>query len=104
MQFALSVYKVTANFPRDEIYGLTAQVRRAAVSVPSNIAEGQGRIGDKSFRVFLSHARGSLYEAQTQIELARGLEYLSHEIAESLLADSVELARMLNGLLRVLDQ
>ncbi len=71
------VYRCTRTFPKEEIYGLSAQLRRAAVSVPSNIAEGQGRVSTGEFRQFLGHARGSLLEVETQLEIARNLEYLS---------------------------
>jgi len=70
MGLARSIYNLTAGFPRSERFGLTDQMRRAAVSVPSNIAEGHGRLSDKSFAVFLSQARGSLNELHTQLELS----------------------------------
>ena len=79
MQFARDVYETTQGFPRKEIFGLTSQLRRAAVSVPSNIAEGHGRLSDKAFAVFLGQARGSLYELETQLELAKSLGYLARK-------------------------
>ena len=75
MQLALSVYRLTRDFPREELYGLTSQIRRSAVSVPSNIAEGQGRLNLGEFKQFLGIARGSNCELQTQLELAVGLGY-----------------------------
>ena len=75
MGLARSIYTLTGGFPRSERFGLTDQTRRAAVSVPSNIAEGHGRLSDKSFAVFLSQARGSLNELQTQLELSIQLEF-----------------------------
>ena len=74
-ELALDVYTCTREFPRSEIYGLSAQMRRAAVSVPSNIAEGKGRYSQREFVQFLHHARGSLLELETQLEIARDLGY-----------------------------
>src|SRR5947209_3733164 len=71
------IYRATENFPKREWYGITSQIRRAAVSVPSNIAEGQGRLTKGEFIQFLGHARGSLQEMRTQLEIAADLEYLS---------------------------
>jgi four helix bundle protein len=73
IQMAVSVYRLTEGFPREETYGLTSQMRRAAVSIPSNIAEGHGRLGTNEYRQFLGVARGSNFELQTQIEIARAL-------------------------------
>ncbi len=92
-------YQLTKTFPKDEQYGLTSQLRRSAVSVPSNIAEGHGRLSTGEFRQFLGHARGSLHEFQTQIVIAVNLGYLGGEQREELLRSSAELDRMLNGLL-----
>jgi four helix bundle protein len=74
MQLTVTVYRITQDFPREEMYGLTSQLRRSAISVPSNIAEGQGRLNSTEFRQFLGIARGSLCELQTQLELARALQ------------------------------
>jgi four helix bundle protein len=93
MQLTVAIYRLTRDFPRDEQYGLTSQIRRSAVSVPSNIAEGQGRLNAGEFRQFLGIARGSNCELQTQLEIARALEIgnpaslnetegLSHEIGK----------------------
>jgi four helix bundle protein len=76
MQLVKDVYAVTASFPKEEIYGLTSQIRRAAVSIPSNIAEGAARTGPKEFLRFLSIARGSLSELETQIILAKELNFM----------------------------
>lgn len=81
VELVSAVYVITKAFPRDEIYGLTSQLRRAAVSIPSNIAEGQGRATRGEFRQFLCHARGSLYEVQTQIHIARRPGYMEDESA-----------------------
>ena len=98
------IYSVTSKFPRDEIYGLTSQLRRAAVSIPSNIAEGQGRATKGEFIQFLCHARGSLYELETQIMIGRNLTYLTPEQAESLSGSITELGRILNGLITSLQK
>jgi four helix bundle protein len=73
------IYAATRQFPREELYGLTGQLRRAAISVPSNIAEGQGRLSPGEFRQFLSNARGSLMEIETQLVIASNLGYLAKE-------------------------
>ena len=98
------VYSLTSAFPRDEIYGLTSQLRRAAVSIPSNIAEGQGRATKGEFIQFLCHARGSLYEVETQIVIGRNLGYLTLEQQQSISEALGELARILNGLIASLQQ
>jgi four helix bundle protein len=102
MALARDVYALTGGFPKAEIFGLTSQIRRAAVSVPSNIAEGRGRSTGKSFAVFLCQTQGSLYELQTQIELASDLGFASKEQARAVLADAYEIARMIHALLATL--
>jgi four helix bundle protein len=77
VELALEIYRITSAFPRHELYGLTSQMRRAAVSIASNIAEGKGHLTDGDFGRFLLHARGSLLELQTQIIIAQGLRYVS---------------------------
>jgi len=99
MDLAQEIYICTQSLPKDELYGLTSQLRRASVSVPSNIAEGQGRLTPGEFRQFLGHARGSLLEAETQILMAGRLGYLSQERVERLLALSAEVGKILNGLI-----
>ncbi len=99
MDLVEEIYKATRSFPKDELYGLTSQVRRAAVSVPSNIAEGQGRLTAGEFKQFLGHARGSLLETETQILLAGRLQYISPEEMNRLLKQSGEVGRILNGLI-----
>jgi four helix bundle protein len=98
------IYSITSAFPQNEIYGLTSQLRRAAVSIPSNIAEGQGRATQGEFIQFLCHARGSLYEVETQVVIARNLRYLTLEQQESVLGALSELGRILNGLIASLQQ
>ena len=95
--FVTEVYRATQSFPTDERFGLTSQIRRAAVSIPSNIAEGQGRLTRGEFRQFLGHAKGSLCEVETQLIIAQNLGYLSDP--QSLLAQLHEVAGLLNGLL-----
>jgi four helix bundle protein len=99
MELARDVYRYTQQFPKQETFGLTSQMRRAAVSVPSNIAEGKGRLTDRAFTVFLGHARGSLFELETQISLASDLGYLGEKEGRALAEQCAELGRMLNGLL-----
>jgi four helix bundle protein len=92
------IYAATSLFPKEELYGLTNQLRRTAVSVPSNVAEGQARFSSKEFCHFLSHARGSLVEIETQIFIAEGLGYLPLPTSKALLQETAELGRILNGL------
>ncbi|HTC94849.1 MAG TPA: four helix bundle protein [Terriglobales bacterium] len=99
IQLVTDIYKTTRQFPKEEIYGLTSQIRRAAVSVPSNIAEGQARLSRLEFKNFLSHARSSLVGVETQLLIARNLGYLSEPAANQLLKQTTEVARILNGLL-----
>ena len=99
MAFVTDVYRVTEAFPDREIYGLTNQVRRAAVSVPSNIAEGKGRLSKKEFVQFLAKARGSLLEAQTQLEIGYNLGFLPKEAFEGLDRKASEAGRIINGLI-----
>src|ERR1022692_2758063 len=93
MDLVTDVYGVTQAFPRNELYGLTNQLRRAAVSVPSNIAEGQARFSRKEFHHFLSQARGSLAEIETQLTIAENLGYVDPNQTRSLLDKASELAR-----------
>ncbi|MEX0676206.1 MAG: four helix bundle protein [Pirellulales bacterium] len=96
------VYAATRAFPKDQIYGLTAQMRRAAVSIASNIAEGQGRQSRGEFLQFLGHARGSLAELGTQVTIAGRLGRLSPDVEETMMARLGEVGRMLNALRRSL--
>lgn len=102
MRLVQDVYVATRGFPKEEMFGLSSQMRRAAVSVPSNIAEGQGRGSDRTSAVFLNQASGSLYELETQVELARNLNLLCRDGAEKLLLEAAELGRMLHGLRQTL--
>ena len=99
MVLARKVYRLSDGLPSREAYGLVNQMRRAAVSIPGNISEGHGRLTDTQFRHFLGNARGSLYEMQTQLELAADLGYLSRETEHQLMEQGTEVARLINGLL-----
>ena len=98
MDLVVAVYEATAAFPKSELYGLTSQMRRASVSVPSCIAEGHGRSTRGEFFQSLGQSRGSLLELQTQILVAERLRYLSEASGRSLLELSYETGRILNGL------
>jgi four helix bundle protein len=97
MKFVADIYAATQRFPSEERYGLTNQLRRAAVSIPSNIAEGQARFSHKEFHHFLSQARGSLVEIETQLLIARDLKYLQLAKSEDLLTTADELGRVLKN-------
>ena len=103
MELAREVYVRTEEFPKSETFGLRMQMRRSAVSVASNIAEGHGRLTDPQLRNALGMARGSLYELQTQTELAASLEFLNSDSSQEILALSTEVAKLINGLLGVLN-
>jgi len=99
MDMVTKIYEAAREFPRDEMYGLTSQLRRAAVSVASNIAEGKGRLTVGEYRHFLGQARGSLLEAATQIRIAQNLNFFTQPQAEELLDATDETGRVLNGLI-----
>jgi four helix bundle protein len=99
MQLAICVYKLTQGFPREELYGLTSQIRRSAVSLPSNIAEGHGRLNTGEFRQFLGVARGSNCELQTQLELARALGYGNPKLVDEAESLSNEVGKMFYSIL-----
>jgi four helix bundle protein len=99
MNFVMEVYAVTKAFPRDEVYGLATQLRRAAVAIPTNIAEGQARFSANDFFYFLGRARGSLVEVETQILIAQNLAYFTPEKGQELLDKAAELGRIMNGLI-----
>lgn len=100
MSLVQMVYSATASFPKEELFGLTSQMRRAAISIPSNIAEGAARSGDKEYLHFLSIARGSLSELDTQIQISRMLAYLPEDAALDDLLERV--GKLLTGLSRKL--
>ena len=102
MKLALLVYKATEAFPKSEVYGLSSQMRRAAVSIACNIAEGKGRNTDRDFRNFLFHARGSLLELEIQMTLAQELRFLKEEQGMELLKKTAALGSGLTGLINSL--
>jgi four helix bundle protein len=102
MNFVTEVYKASKQFPKDENFGLISQIRRSAVSIPSNISEGYGREGLNDYLRFLNIAMASLFELQTQIEIAFNLEYINKEIFGSLYELSREIERMLSSFIRSL--
>jgi four helix bundle protein len=103
MELVVTIYSATQGFPKEERYGLSSQLRRAAVSVPSNIAEGQARYSQREFLRFLSNARGSLAELETQVMMAERLRYLQMTLATPILDAAAELNRILNGLVAAIE-
>jgi four helix bundle protein len=101
-QLALAVYRQTSNFPRDEQFGLTSQLRRASVSVPSNIVEGSARDSITEYIRFLDIAHGSAHEVEYQISLAHRLGFIGDHDAANLTSLAVETCKVLNGLIRSL--
>src|SRR5205085_1912377 len=99
MALVTEVYRVSEDFPRREMYGLTRQVRDAAVSAPSNIAEGKGRKTKRDYVSYLYRARGSLLETETQLEVGRNLKFLAPDEFARVLAVAQEAGRVLNGLI-----
>ncbi|HNR95192.1 MAG TPA: four helix bundle protein [Kiritimatiellia bacterium] len=102
--FVTELYRLTRDFPREEMFGVVSQIRRAAISIPSNIAEGYGRRSSRDYVRFLQISMGSLFEIQTQLEIARNLEYLSSDTYESLYAMSRKIERMLSSLIRKIQE
>ncbi len=104
IEFVKNIYKITNKFPNSEIYGLTSQLRRSAISIPSNIAEGQGRNSSKEFGQFLAIALGSLAELETQVIIAKEIGYLTGENLIPLLADMDVIRKMIKALASSLKQ
>jgi len=94
MDFVVRVYEISSNFPKEEKYGLTSQLRSCAVSIPSNISEGAGRATNKQFKYFLEISMGSCNEAQAQIELAFRFGYISKKILEELTGEGLQIYKM----------
>jgi four helix bundle protein len=99
IQFVTDVYKATQKFPQNELYGLTSQIRRCSVSIPSNIAEGYGRKSTQDYLRFLRISLGGLYELQTQIVISLNLKFLHREDFDGLFESSREIERMLSSLI-----
>jgi len=103
MEFVKDLYKATKAFPKSEVYGLTSQMRRAAISIPSNLAEGAARKGSREFKQFLNIAQGSISELDTQIELSLMLDYIDLKTYDSLMEKLSTISKMMFGLSRSLD-
>lgn len=95
MEFVVRVYDVSANFPKEERYGLTAQLRSSSGSVPSNISEGAGRGTNRQFKRFLEFSMGSINEAQTQIELANRVNYIKADVYSILIDEALQIYKMI---------
>jgi len=104
VDLVVSVYDALSSFPEEEKFGLSSQIKRAATSIPSNIAEGAGRNTNKDFRYFLSISKGSINELQTQLIIAQRLNLLSEEKLQSLEERIVEISKMLVGLMKTLEK
>jgi four helix bundle protein len=104
IQLTVVIYRLTQSFPREEVYGLSSQIRRSAVSVPSNIAEGQGRLSVGEFRQYLGIARGSNHELQTQLEIARSLKFGESNLIDEAESLSQEVGKMIYALLESLHE
>ncbi len=98
IKMVAEIYNTTQSFPKDELYGLTSQIRRSAISIPSNIAEGSGRNSDKEFNRFLNISLGSSFELETQIIIAHELKFLSNNEFSELIAEIQEQQKMITGL------
>jgi four helix bundle protein len=99
IQLSVAIYRLTQGFPREEVYGMTSQMRRSAVSVPSNIAEGHGRLSTGEYRQYLGIARGSNFELQTQLEIARALDFGNSKLLDEAEGLSHEVGKMIHGVL-----
>ena len=104
VDFVIDIYRTTGSFPNDERYGLTSQIRRSAVSIPANIAEGAGRKHDKEFARFLSIAQGSSSELETELLIAKKLRYLTEDVYSDLRKELDSIGQMLIGLERMIEK
>ncbi|MFK7899619.1 MAG: four helix bundle protein [Cyclobacteriaceae bacterium] len=98
IEFSTTIYQITESFPNQEKYGLISQINRSCVSIPSNIAEGAGRNGNKEFQQFLGYALASSFELETQLIIAKNINYLKLDVFEQLILKLNEIQRMLVGL------
>ncbi len=103
MEHVSAIYVATRSFPKDELFGIVSQMRRAAVSIPSNIAEGYGRLYGNETKKFLSNALGSASELETQLIISKNLDYLPVEQAQDLIIKIEEIIRMLTALVKSLN-
>ncbi|WP_291128573.1 four helix bundle protein [Flavobacterium sp. UBA7682] len=104
MSLVTLIYKLVLQLPENEKYGLTSQIKRSAISIPSNIAEGYGRNYRKDYSRFLQIARGSLFENQTQLEIAVNLDFIKADDLEEIKELSIEVEKMLNSLIKKLEE
>ena len=104
MKMVQDVYRLTRDFPKEEIYGITAQIRKCSISIPSNIAEGYGRRSTQDYLRFLKISSGSLYELQTQLEIVFQLNYIAKEDFDLIYEISREIERMLSSLITKLER
>ena len=102
INFVTEIYELTNDFPKNEMYGLTSQIRRASISIPSNIVEGNSRRSVADYLQFLKIARGSCAEVETQLIIAQNLKFLNEEHYLKLNQDIIEISKMLNGLINSL--
>jgi four helix bundle protein len=102
--FTLEIYKISSNFPKEEVYGLTSQIRRASASIPTNISEGSGRNSDKEFNQFLNIALGSANESEYLLLLSKDLNYINSELFESLEKDINQIKSKIYKLKQILNQ
>lgn len=102
INFVTEIYELTNDFPKNEMYGLISQIRRASISIPSNIAEGNSRRSVADYLQFLKIARGSCAEVETQLIIAQNLKFLNEELYLKLNQDIIEISKMLNGLINSL--
>ena len=103
MDLAKNIYEITSDFPSEEKFGLTSQIKRSAISIPSNIAEGAGRNAKNEFKHFLSIAQGSSFELETQLILAEKLSFISKNKTEVVLESLQEIQKMISGLQKTLN-
>ncbi|MDN3672307.1 four helix bundle protein [Flavobacterium branchiarum] len=104
MNLVTEIYQVTNSFPKEEVYGLTSQIRRSSISIPSNIAEGYGRNGNNDYLRFLNISISSLFEMQTQLEISFNLKYINEIQFNKINEDSKEIERMLSSFIRKIKQ